>query len=109
MEIKGYRIIYIVTSISLNIVLCILAFIPFIISLSYAIYGKFIEKMHESISNRIEGFITIIFIILFMFGVNFVLYKLISQKANLKWKWGIIPFTTIVITNIYIVIAQNLW
>jgi len=44
-----------------------------------------------------------------MVGVNFVLYKLMSKKADLKWKWRIIPFETIVISDIYIVIAQNFW
>lgn len=101
--------IYIVISVLLNIFLGILGFVPFIISVSYALDGKIMERMQGTMANRIEGYIMMIFIILFVAGANFILYKIMSKKADLKWKWSIIPFMTIVITNIYIVIAQNLW
>ena len=103
MKRKSYRIIYVATSIILNIVLTIWGFIPFIIALSCTVSEEMIKgRIKQTTLDRIEGFFIMIFIILLIFSVNFILYKLISKKADLKLQWGIIPFITIVITSILI-------
>lgn len=103
MKRKSYRIIYIATSIILNIVLAILEFIPFIIALNIAA-SEGINKgiIKQPIEDRLQGVILMIFIAFFWGGINFGVYKLMQKKANLKLIWSTIPFITLIITSILI-------
>lgn len=77
---KVCRIIYVVINIILNIVLVILGFVPFIIAVSCTINEYPINGIRQSMADRIEAFIFMNVIILFLFGVNLILYKLMSKK-----------------------------
>lgn len=71
MKRRSYRIIYVATSIILNIVLTILGFIPFIIALNIVAAEEMIKgRIKQTTLDRIEGFFVMIFIILLIFSMN---------------------------------------
>lgn len=103
MEVKKYRNVYIFTSIILNILFTIVTIGPFFIALIQILSNRTFSKIGLSMRDKMESFAIILFTIVILFGINFLLYKLISKKAKLKRRWLIVPVMTIVITYILII------